>query len=133
MVPRIFHLSWGTGCGDPKIWRPNWLGIICSGGPNVWRPNLMGTICPGGSILWGLIVQGNEWLEVGGSSGFGTKCVAAKRFFNYLVIIVRDHSYITSSHLGLIMNHCSGPWANTLATALTKELVQKRNIWFIQR
>ena len=27
MVPRIFCLSRATGCGDPNIWGPNWLGI----------------------------------------------------------------------------------------------------------
>ena len=29
MVPRIFPLSRGTGCWDPEIRRPNWMGTIC--------------------------------------------------------------------------------------------------------
>ena len=75
MVPRIFLSSRGTGCGDPEIRGPNWLGTICPGGPNSWGPfvqgdqilgdhlsmgtefdgdhlsrgiNLMGIVCPGG-------------------------------------------------------------------------------------
>ena len=64
MVPRIFCLSRGTGCGDLEIQRPNWLGTICQGGPNFgvcpWGPNLLRTICPGGSMLWGSFVQGDR-------------------------------------------------------------------------
>ena len=85
MVPRIFRLCRGTGCGDPEIQGLNWLGTICPGGPNFGGPFVHGD--RGG---WGPFVQGNQFYgdrlsrgtgsrgpEVRGSNGFGTKCVTA--------------------------------------------------------
>ena len=79
MVPRIFHLSKGTGTelvGDhlSKGTGTELVGDhLCPGGPT-----LLGTICPGGYILWGLFVQGNrKWgtgnggSEVRGSNELG--------------------------------------------------------------
>ena len=53
-----------SGCGDPDIWEPNWLGTICPGEPNIGdhltmgteivgdflskRINFMGIVCLGG-------------------------------------------------------------------------------------
>ena len=64
MVPRIFFLSRGTGCGDPEIRGPNWLGAICLGVPNVWGP---------------FVVKGDRKWGTGSraSNGFRTKCVVA--------------------------------------------------------
>ena len=42
MVPRIFRLFSGTGCGDPEIQGLNWLGTICPGGPNFGGPFVQG-------------------------------------------------------------------------------------------
>ena len=85
MVPRIFHLYTGTGFGDPGIWGPHWLGTICPLGPNFWGP-----LVHGDRLWWGLFVEGDQFygdhlsrgtesrgLEVRGSNGFGTKCIAA--------------------------------------------------------
>ena len=55
MVLRIFHLSRGTGCGDPEIWGPNWLETIC---PR--EPNFGGPFVHGHQIWWGLFVQGDR-------------------------------------------------------------------------
>ena len=38
----------GTGCGDPEIQGPKWLGTICPRGPNLLGVNFMGIVCPGG-------------------------------------------------------------------------------------
>ena len=91
MVPRIFRLSRGTGCGDLEIRGPNWLGTICPAGPNFWGPFVHGD-----RIWWGPFVQWDQFYgdrlsrgtgsggpEVRGSNGFGTKSVAA---FNLILI-----------------------------------------------
>ena len=61
MVPRIFRLSRGTGCGNPEIWGPNGLGGV---GDHLSR----GTKCDGdrlsrGTKFWGTIYPGGP--EVG--------------------------------------------------------------------
>ena len=106
-----FNRVYRVGSGDPKIWGPNWVGTICPGGPNFWGPfvqgtKFLGTICP-----WGPFVQRDQFygdhlsrgtvsggLEVRGSNGFRTKCVAAICFyFNFqgvLMILSSLHSCI---------------------------------------
>ena len=98
MVPRIFRLSMGTGCGDPEKGGPNWLGTICPGGPN-----FLGPFVHGDRILWGPFVQGDQFygdrlsrgtgsqrLEVRGSNGFETKCIAV---FIQLLLTIYSLSY----------------------------------------
>ena len=66
MVSRICRLSRGRGSGDPKIWGPNWLGIICPNGMKFW-----GTICP--DWIWlGTFVQWNRFSGDRLSRGTGT-------------------------------------------------------------
>ena len=57
MVPRIFHLPRGTGCGDLEIRGPNWLGTICPGGPNCWGPFVQG------DRKWGTGSPGIKWVR----------------------------------------------------------------------
>ena len=58
MVPRIFRLSMETGCGDPELQGPNWLGTICPGGPSFGGPFVHGD-----RIFWGPFVQGYQFYE----------------------------------------------------------------------
>ena len=60
MIPRIFHLSRGTGCGDPEIGGLLDQGNLILGDHCPWGPNLIRTICPGGSILCWFFVQGDR-------------------------------------------------------------------------
>ena len=60
MVPRIFRLSRGTGCGDPEIRGPNWLGTICPGGPNSWGPFVQGDQIFGDHLSMGTEFDGDH-------------------------------------------------------------------------
>ena len=79
MVPKIIHLSRGTGCRDLEIGGLNLLGTIWSEGPN-----FLGPFVHGDQIWWGPSVQRDQFygagsgvIEIQGSNGFGTKCVTA--------------------------------------------------------
>ena len=73
MVPKIFLLSRGTGCGDLEIRGPFVQGDQILGGHLSRGINFMGIVCPesGGP-------------EVRGSNEFGTKCVAAEFIDDFL-------------------------------------------------
>ena len=93
MVPRTFFLSRGTGCGDPEIRGPNWLGTICLGLPNVWGPFVYGD-----RISWGSFVKGDrKW----GTGSPGIKWVRdqmrrSRHLYNVEVFIETKHSDITT-------------------------------------
>ena len=100
MVHRIFRLSRGTGCGDQEIQGLNLLGTIWPRGPNFWGPFFHGN-----RICWGPFVQRDQFyrdrwsretvrqgLEVRGSNGFRTKCIAAGEMLSK-----KTHKYFTTT------------------------------------
>ena len=66
MVPRIFHLSRGTGCGDLEIRGPNWLG------PFVQGDQIFGDHLSRGTEFDGDLVQGDRFYGYRLSRGTGS-------------------------------------------------------------
>ena len=83
MVPRIFLSSRGTGCGDPEIRGPNWLGTTCPVGPNSWGPFVQGDqilgdhLSRGTKFVGDCLTRGTIW--VGGHLSMGTKFLGTIR------------------------------------------------------
>ena len=123
MVPKIFYLPRGEGFCDLGIGGPDWLGAICPWGPNFWGPFVQGDqiwwepFVQGDQIGWGPFVHEDQIFgdhlsmgtgiggpEVRGSSGVGTKWVAAVRTdifkMDPLACLTLDKKYQWKSNLG---------------------------------